>query len=96
MVDLASEEPLWSKSAMAARSSSEGSGNPLAMAIVALVSQVITSGGDHSHDLAPTANARLLDDPHDRMLLGPRHAGFAEEQAKRRAIAAGEAAPPPK
>jgi hypothetical protein len=96
LVDLRSEEAFWSKSAMAAKSSSEGSGNPLAMAIMALVSQVMTSGGDHSHDLAPTANARLLDDPHDAMLLGPRHAGFAEEQAKRRGTAAAEAAPPPK
>jgi hypothetical protein len=96
LVDLASEEPLWSKSAMAASRSSEGTDNPIVMAIAALVSQVINSGADHSHDLAPTANAGLVGDARDGLLLGPRHAGFEEDQAKRRATAAGRAAPPPK
>jgi hypothetical protein len=95
LVDLRSEEPFWSKTAVAARHSSEGGSDPFAMALAALINQIITSGGDPSHDLAPAVNASLVGDPRDGMLLGPRHSAFAADQAKRRATAGPQAAPPP-
>ncbi len=84
LVDVSTGLQLWSSSAMAIRSSSQGQRDVFGMLAAAIVNQVVSSATDPAHDLAPAMSATFVGDPNHGMLVGPLDAGFAEDQRKRR------------
>jgi hypothetical protein len=73
LVDVRTETTLWQGVAQAQQSSAAGQSDAISMLISALVTQVLASMTDPSHDLARTANGTMVFDGHDGLLLGPYH-----------------------
>jgi hypothetical protein len=76
LVDVASGTSLWSGTAFAQQSSSSGQSDALSMLIAALVTQVVSSFTDPAHDLARSANGRMIDDQERGFLYGPYHRDY--------------------
>jgi len=76
LVDVVTGTTLWSGTAVGQQSSAAGQTDPLAMLISAVVTQVLASMTDPTHDLAATANNTMVLDQHHGLLLGPHHPGW--------------------
>ncbi|MGH8531440.1 MAG: DUF799 domain-containing protein [Gammaproteobacteria bacterium] len=72
LVDTRSGSTLWEGVGIA-QEGSGGSGNPIADAIAAVVTQVINTATDRAHDVSRLANFSLLTPPNRGLLYGPYH-----------------------
>jgi hypothetical protein len=63
-----------------AQQNSGGSGNLIADAIAAVVTQAINSSTDQAHDVSRAANFNLLSMKDRGILYGPYHPKFEEQQ----------------
>ncbi len=75
LVDVRSGQTLWSGEQYAVEGSG-GGGNLIAMAIVAVVTQIIDSLTDRTYELSRQANYSMIYDQDDGFLIGPYHPGF--------------------
>jgi len=87
LVDVRTGVEIWRGEHTAVLDSSSGQSSIAAMLVGALVTQVSASASDPTPDLARRANWQLFQDESQGLLLGPRHPGFAENQAKLRGTA---------
>lgn len=95
LVDVKTGAELWRGERTAVQDSNSGNQSGLAgMLVGAIVVQVSASAADPSPGLARRANWELVHDGTQGLLVGPRHPGFAEDQAKRRGAASAPAATP--
>lgn len=94
LVDLRTGDEFWANKTAIQQSSSEGQRDIVAMLVVAVVNQVVASATDPAHKLAPVVAGGLVANTYNGMLLGPYHAGYAQDQATRRAAPAGGKAEP--
>lgn len=79
LVDVTTGETLWTGSAAAQQSSAAGQTDPFAMLAAALVTQIVSSFTDPTHDAARVANGAMVYDRRDGLLLGPHHPRFGED-----------------
>lgn len=96
LVDVETGAELWRGENTAVDDANSGNQNGLSgMLITALVSQVPLSAADPAPGLARRANREMVRDPVRGLLVGPRHPGFAEDQARRRGGASAPATKAP-
>jgi hypothetical protein len=91
LVDVRSGQEIWAGDGTASRDTSSGGGgggDPLGqlvvMAVAAVANQIATSVTDPSHDLAPVACSSLVVHSRQPLPLGPRAAGFEDDQRRLR------------
>jgi len=95
LVDVKTGAELWRGERTAVDDSGSGGQSNLAgMLAVALAYQISTSVSDPSPALARRANWEMIHDETQGLLVGPRHPGFAADQAKRNAVASAPAPAP--
>lgn len=75
VVDVASGTTVWEGQAKAVEGSG-GSGDIVAMLIIAAVEQIIESTSDQAHELARRANAAMIFNPEQGLPYGPRNPKF--------------------
>lgn len=75
LVDAATGTTLWTGTAFAQQSSG-GQGDGLSMLVAAIVTQIVGSFTDPAHDLAGTANGRMIYDQERGFLHGPYHPDY--------------------
>ena len=94
LVDVRTGVELWHGERTAVDDSGSGGQNSLVGMIAAAIAyQISTSVSDPSPALARRANWEMIHDPTQGLLLGPRHPGFAADQAKHQGTLAASAAP---
>lgn len=81
LVDVKTGLPLW-EGVAAVQQNSGGSGNLIADAIVAAITQVVNSSTDQAHDVSRLASYQLVRVGGRGMLYGPRHPEFGKENTK--------------
>jgi len=81
LVDVKTGLTLW-EGVAAVQENSGGSGNIIADAIVAAISQAVNSSADRAHDVSRTASYQLVREAGQPMLYGPRHPEFGKENTK--------------
>ena len=89
LIDVKTGQVLWRNRLRYSDDSNDGSGSVLGNLLNAVVTQVVDTVADKSHDAAIIANYGFFRDPSDGLLLGPLHPEFtveAEEEAGREAV----------
>jgi len=81
LVDVKTGLTLW-EGVAAVQENSGGSGNLIADAIVAAISQAVNTSTDHAHAVSRTASYQLVRVGGHPMLCGPRHPEFGKENTK--------------
>ena len=71
LVDTDSGRTLWKGHARAIQSSNSGSGNLIAMVVVALVQQVVGSTHDYTRNVSGLANVQMISNPKTGLPYGP-------------------------
>lgn len=71
LVDTDSGQTLWKGHARAVQSSNSGSGNLIAMAVVALVQQVAGTTHDYTRQVSGLANVQMINNPKTGLPYGP-------------------------
>lgn len=83
LVDVATGTTLWEGQQAAQQSSAAGQSDPFAMLIAALVSQIVASFTDPTHDLGRAANHMMVFGTERGLLVGPLHPRTAEDSRGR-------------
>jgi len=79
LVDVATGTTLWKGTAQAARSSGDSGGSLVGMLVTAAVAQIVNTTTDQAHMLAYQANAQMIFNDHNGLLLGPYNPGYATD-----------------
>jgi hypothetical protein len=79
LVDVQTGQLLWNGEQYAVEGSG-GGGDLIAMAIVALVDQIIDTLNDRTYELSRRANYSMIYDQYDGFLRGPYHPDYATDQ----------------
>lgn len=84
LVDTDTGTLLWEGEFKLQRSSSEGQSDPIAMLIVAVISQIVSNYVDPTRGVARMNNTQLFLNPLDGLLVGARNPLHPDDQRKRR------------
>jgi hypothetical protein len=94
LVDVNSGTRLWEGTAYGFQGSGDSGAGPIGMLVTAVVTQVLASTSDDAHDLAATANAQMISNPSNGLLLGPYNPGYEADVRGRETVAPAETASP--
>jgi hypothetical protein len=94
LVDVNSGTTLWEGTAYAFQGSGDSGGGLIGMMVTAAVTQVFASTGDSAHDLASTANAQMISNPDNGLLLGPYSPGYEADVRGRGGVSSAATASP--
>lgn len=83
LVDTRTSKVLWTSTQAVKDSSSDGQLNPYAMIMTAGFHAATNEDNKHERKLARIANSRIIQDPNDGMLIGPRHPHYKPGQPLR-------------
>jgi hypothetical protein len=79
LVDVATGTTLWEGTAQAARSSGDSNSGLVGMLVTAAITQVVNTATDQAHPLMHQANAQMVLNTQNGLLLGPYNPGYTTD-----------------